>query len=248
MANGSANLTQTSINSTQLNTMTLPIHVRVLQALLLVSLSLALSGPSFSRRDACSSILIAGTACTTLPIAPAHASYLDPEMAQVTKQVYLDVEFGEGSTKGRIVMGLFGDVMPRVTQNFVSLCQGNRYAGTTFYRVLSELTVQGGAIGDNSGKTGTSSFDGGKSFEPDNYDLKHSKEGLVSMVRSLDGSVDSRFFINIAQDAGWADDRYAVFGVVQQGMDLVHQMEKVKVKPPQNKPIDPIAIVASGVL
>ena len=68
------------------------------------------------------------------------------------------------------------------------------------------------------------------------------------MVRSLDGSVDSRFFINTQQDAGWADDRYAAFGIVEKGMDLVHQIEKQKVKPPQNKPVEPIAIVASGVL
>ena len=159
------------------------------------------------------------------------------------------------------------------------------YAGTTFYRVISDVTVQGGAIdGGKSGKTGkSSSLHDGNPFEPDNYDLKHSTLGLVSMVRGVGGSVDSRFFINTApgefiyqdcsilfqdnhsktslpispllfrfffqKDAGWADDRYAAFGIVEEGMDFISaKMNKVKVQPPSNTPIDPIRIVKSGVL
>lgn len=216
----------------------------LVQASLLVQTTVSLSRPVMSRRTVLSSVV----ASTIAAPAISNAAYLDPELVQITNQVYIDVEFGSTNKKGRIVMGLFGQAMPRVTDNFLTLCKTNQYAGTTFYRVISDVTVQGGAIGDASGKTGTSSFEGGKPFEPDNFDIQHSKEGLVSMARSLDGSVDSRFFINTAADAGWADDRYAAFGLVQEGMELVHEMEKQKVKPPQNAPIDPIRIVASGVL
>lgn len=180
--------------------------------------------------------------------APSLASYIDPatETPKITQRVYLDVEVESTGDKGRIVIGVFGDVLPRVSENFVKLCSGNSYAGTTFYRVISDLTVQAGAIGDATGKTGTSST--GAPFEPDNFNIKHSREGLVSMVRGLSGAVDSRFFINIKQDAGWADDRYAAFGIVEEGMDIVHKLEKVDVKPPQNSPKKPVKIVASGVL
>jgi len=68
------------------------------------------------------------------------------------------------------------------------------------------------------------------------------------MVRGVGGAVDSRFFVNTKDDGGWADDRYAAFGIVEDGMDLVSRIESVQVKPPKNNPILEVKIVASGVL
>mmetsp|Transcript_16464 Transcript_16464/g.24294 ORF Transcript_16464/g.24294 Transcript_16464/m.24294 type:complete len:232 (-) Transcript_16464:44-739(-) len=182
-------------------------------------------------------------------ISPANAAYIDPttDMPKITDRVYIDVKLANGE-EGRIVMGLFGELLPRVTENFVTLCKANKYAGTTFYRVISDLTIQGGAIGDETGKTGISS--NGNTFEPDNYNVKHNLAGIVSMVRANNGGTDSRFFINTVADGGWADDRYAAFGIVEDegSMDTVHKIEKVKVKPPQNNPKEPVKIIASGVL
>jgi peptidyl-prolyl cis-trans isomerase B (cyclophilin B) len=176
------------------------------------------------------------------------ASYIDPitDSPKITKRVYLDVEFGKNE-KGRLVIGLYGDIMPKTTENFEKLCTSNSYAGTNFYRVISDTTIQGGAIGDPSGKTGKSSFDDGKSFEPDNFNIKHSKSGILSMVKGI-GGVDSRFFINTQEDAGWADDRYAAFGIVEEGMYLVKQIEKVPVSPPKNSPVNEVKILASGLV
>eukprot|EP00978_Attheya_sp_CCMP212_P007862 scaffold18301_cov48-Attheya_sp.AAC.1 len=206
---------------------------------------------------------------------PSNAAYIDinTDKPKITQTVYLDVQIMDTDNKEptRIMIGLFGDVMPKTVENFVALCvggnrndnednQGNDnitrgYAGTTFYRVLSGITVQGGAIGPNTrnGKTGLSSFgENGEPFEPDNYNIQHSHaDGLVCMVRGLGGSVDSRFFIHTNANGGWADDRYAAFGMVlnQNGMDYIHnKMEKVPVKPPSNIPMTPIQIVASGIL
>ena len=51
------------------------------------------------------------------------------------------------------------------------------------------------------------------------------------------------------KDAGWADDRYAAFGIVEEGMDFISsKMNNVKVQPPSNTPVDPIRIIKSGVL
>jgi len=138
--------------------------------------------------------------------------------------------------------------MPRTTENFEQLCASNAYAGTNFYRVISDFSIQGGAVGDKTGKTGRSSFDGGKPFEPDNFNVKHTKVGLLSMVRGLGGSVDSRFFVNTKDEAGWADDRYAAFGIIEEGLDLVKSIEKVAVSPPKNSPKNEVKIVASGLV
>jgi cyclophilin family peptidyl-prolyl cis-trans isomerase len=149
-----------------------------------------------------------------------------------------------GKDEGRLVIGLYGDLMPRTVENFSKLFETNAYAGTNFYRVISDFSIQGGAIGDPTGKTGTAA--GGTPFEPDNYNLKHTKAGLFNAVRGLDGRIDSRFFINCSEDAGWGDDRYAAFGIVEEGMDLVRKIEKVKVKPPKNNPVTEVKILGSG--
>jgi hypothetical protein len=44
-------------------------------------------------------------------------------LPRITHKAYLDVEFGsKGGKKGRLVIGLFGDVMPRTVGNFLALC------------------------------------------------------------------------------------------------------------------------------
>lgn len=220
-----------------------------------------LSAPQATRRDVLvSPFLVSSVALTTtilsLPM-PSVASYIDPNIdpPKVTKRVFLDVSVppqdgrDDGTTSGRIVIGLYGDLMPKTAENFQSLCASGAYAGTTFYRVVSDFSIQGGNVGDPSGKTGRSSFDGGLPFEPDNFNLKHTKEGLVSMVKaSPAGGVDSRFFINCNDNGGWGDDRYAAFGVVEEGFDLVKKIEKVPVQPPKNTPKSEVKITASGVL
>ncbi len=125
---------------------------------------------------------------------------------------------------------------------------------------MSGNSIQGGAIGNPTGKTGTSSFANGSPFAPDNYDVRHTRAGLVSAVRAnTNGDVDSRFFVQTEDDAGWADGRYAAFGIVldddddddgdkNKGMDLVRRISRVEVKAPLNSPKEPITIVGCGVL
>jgi peptidyl-prolyl cis-trans isomerase B (cyclophilin B) len=210
-----------------------------------MSMSMNGSIKSFNRRDVIQSTL--ASAFVVLGGNPSVAAYIDPlvDLPKVTSRVYIDVQIGERET-GRLVIGLFGDLTPRLTENFSTLCKGNAYAGTSFYRVVSDFTIQGGAVGDPTGKTGQSAF--GAPFEPDNFNLKHTKAGLVSAVRGVGGAVDSRFFVNCKDDAGWADDRYAAFGIVEEGLDFVKKIEKVDVQPPQNRPKVEVKILASGVI
>jgi cyclophilin family peptidyl-prolyl cis-trans isomerase len=125
------------------------------------------------------------------------------------------------------------------------------------YIALSGNSIQGGAIGNPTGKTGkTSRLENGMPFPPDNYSVRHTKAGLVSAVRSnTNGDIDSRFFVQTEDDAGWADGRYAAFGIVlddeggmDKGMDIVRRISRVDVKTPQNSPKEPVTIVGCGVL
>lgn len=209
---------------------------------------------TFSRRSILSSAAAATTAAATASFGlpnPAVAAYIDPNTAPlaVTKRAYLDVQIGDNAPPGRIVIGLYGEELPKTTENFYKLAESNSYADTLFYRVISDRSIQGGAIGDPfKGRSGKSAFDGGEPFVPDSFNIQHTKAGLVSAVRTVDGKADSRFFIQTADDGGWADDRYAAFGIVEEGMDLVGKIENLDVQPPQNAPKVPVKIVKSGVL
>ena len=48
----------------------------------------------------------------------------DPRHAKITSSVFFDVEI-DGKPAGRIVMGLFGDVVPKTAENFRALCTGD---------------------------------------------------------------------------------------------------------------------------
>lgn len=205
----------------------------------------------FSRRSLLGSAVVTAATASFAQPKPAVAAYLDPNTAPlaVTKRAYLDVQIGDAAP-GRIVIGLYGEVLPKTVDNFVKLAESNAYADTLFYRVISGRSIQGGAIGDPvRGRSGKSAFEGGEPFVPDSFNIQHTKAGLVSAVRTADGKADSRFFIQIGDDdGGWADDRYAAFGIVEDGMDLVAKIEKLEVQPPQNGPKVPVKIVKSGVL
>ncbi|CAM9675317.1 unnamed protein product [Hapterophycus canaliculatus] len=175
------------------------------------------------------------------------AGWQEPE---VTQRAFMDITIGDQEV-GRLVINLYGKTVPNTVQNFVALITGKNdagvsYQGTEAYRVLDGLNIQMGAIGSRSGKSGVSST--GENIPQENFDITHMKEGLLSMVRNADAQGDSRFFISIKDDAGWADNRYVAFGRVAQGMGVVHQIERVKVDGGTNKPKKPVVIEKCGLL
>jgi cyclophilin family peptidyl-prolyl cis-trans isomerase len=97
------------------------------------------------------------------------------------------------------------------------------------HEALSGNSIQGGAISNPNGKSSTSLFVNGLPFAPDNYNICHTKVGLVSaLCANTNGDTNSRFFVQTKDNAGWADGRYAALGLVlddinggDRGMDLV---------------------------
>lgn len=167
--------------------------------------------------------------------------------AKVTSRCYLDIGVG-GVPAGRIVIDLFGEIAPKTAENFRQLCSGEAgfgYAGSSFFKVLSEGTAQAGAIEGHGSIYGPT-------FAHENYDIKHNAAGIVSMVNSgvggSSGLSDSRFLIQLADDAGYLDGRYVAFGRVSEGMAVVRQIERVRVSGTKKSPVDRVSIDAAGVL
>lgn len=151
--------------------------------------------------------------------------------------------------ESQIKLELYPENAPNTVNNFIALAQKGYYDQLIFHRVIKGFMIQGG---DPTGTgTGGPGYMIKGEFKENGFanELKHSR-GVISMARSSHpDSAGSQFFI-VQQDATHLDGKYAAFGQVIAGIEVVDRIATTKTdfrdKPLEEQMIKKVTVETFG--
>ncbi|XP_047989725.1 LOW QUALITY PROTEIN: peptidyl-prolyl cis-trans isomerase E-like [Leguminivora glycinivorella] len=149
-----------------------------------------------------------------------HDPAFDKPMHIFRSKVALDIRVVAGAKIGKVMIELFSDIAPRTCQLFLSLVKGDKrgyaYTGCRIFRIVPDLYCRGGDVEKDNGY-GCFLPDGEtEPSTPENFELKHSVPGVISMVVTPGNEVTGQFNI-VFKPLPQLDGKHVVFGRIVAG-------------------------------
>lgn len=152
------------------------------------------------------------------------------------------------TSSGDILLELFADKAPKTVENFLKYVDDEFYANTIFHRVIKDFMIQGGGYTVRMEEKDTNTL-----IQNEASNGLKNIHGALAMARTSDPhSASAQFYINVADNADldYQDDSvegygYCVFGHVNDGMDIIDKIQKLKTKAigeHDDMPIDMVVI------
>ena len=178
---------------------------------------------------------------TPTPIAPPTEPFDKADIATMAKQcVSLD------TAAGVIDIELFPEHAPESVRNFLNLAATGLFDGTTFSRVVPNFVIQGGNMWSREGGKVTRVIgERARRTVPDEPNKVLHERGILSLARPDEPNQATTDFFILVKDAPFLDGKFAAFGRVTKGMEVVDAINKAPVI--DEKPEKPVVVRKASV-
>lgn len=148
--------------------------------------------------------------------------------------------------KGNIKLEMYPESAPETVRNFLNLVAIKAFDTTTFNRVVPDFIIQGGDLYTNENLTNELKFRAVKTIPDEPNQILHEK-GIISMARNVEkeNSATTSFFILLAPST-YLDNKFAAFGRVTEGIEVVENINKMSVE--AEKPKNPVRIQTAKII
>jgi peptidyl-prolyl cis-trans isomerase B (cyclophilin B) len=144
------------------------------------------------------------------------------------------------TAKGVILFELYPESAPETVRNFLNLVSTGALDSTTFSRVVPDFVIQGGNLYTSENLTNALKWRAVRTI-PDEPNLIKHERGVLSMARPDEPNSATTDFFILLREAESLDGKFAAFGRVIRGFDVVVEINKMPVD--NEAPKEPVKII-----